>query len=388
VRHRLAALDWMRGIVMILMVSDHASGAFNAGHLSADSVLLYDPSAGLDPVQFLYRWASHLCAPTFLFLAGASLALSIGRKTDAGVSNAVIDRDLLIRGLVIISVDLLFINIVWARGTLLLQVMYAIGGAMLLMIFARRVPAPLLAVLAAAALLMSEARLTDGLRVSFTAPALANAFMFSPGLIDTRPESAGLLSLLNPFNADVVVAYPLLPWWALMVLGWTFGRGLHAGRPEEGRVARLCGAFGAAGLLLFFALRGFNGFGNLRLFRLDNSLVQWLHVSKYPPSLTFVGLELGMMGLILAGLFMLQKRSDPAARGHDPVLVFGQTAFFFYVAHIFLLEAAARALRMHHDRGLGEAVLAGGVVCAALYPVCLAYRNFKQRHPRSLLRYF
>lgn len=27
--HRLPALDWMRGILMVLMATDHASGAFN-----------------------------------------------------------------------------------------------------------------------------------------------------------------------------------------------------------------------------------------------------------------------------------------------------------------------------------------------------------------------
>ena len=65
---------------MILMASDHASGAYNAGRLVTDSVLLYDPQQQLGLLQFSYRWISHLCAPTFLFLAGTALALSIERK--------------------------------------------------------------------------------------------------------------------------------------------------------------------------------------------------------------------------------------------------------------------------------------------------------------------
>ena len=82
---RIPAIDWMRGIVMILMATDHASSAFNSGRPVTDSVLLYDPSVPLDAVQFFYRWLSHLCAPTFLFLAGTALALSIGGKMARGV---------------------------------------------------------------------------------------------------------------------------------------------------------------------------------------------------------------------------------------------------------------------------------------------------------------
>jgi uncharacterized membrane protein len=31
--NRIQAVDWLRGLVMVLMSGDHASVAFNAGHL-------------------------------------------------------------------------------------------------------------------------------------------------------------------------------------------------------------------------------------------------------------------------------------------------------------------------------------------------------------------
>ena len=93
----------MRGVVMILMVTDHASEAFNASRPVTDSVMLSGWNQPLDAFQFLFRWLSHLCAPTFLFLAGTSLALSVERKKAKGVTSKGINRDLLIRGLVILG---------------------------------------------------------------------------------------------------------------------------------------------------------------------------------------------------------------------------------------------------------------------------------------------
>ena len=67
---RIASIDWMRGIVMILIVIDHASMAFNGGRFSADSAGLYIPGTQLGAAEFITRWSSHLCDPTFVFLAG------------------------------------------------------------------------------------------------------------------------------------------------------------------------------------------------------------------------------------------------------------------------------------------------------------------------------
>src|SRR5215204_996593 len=79
--NRIATLDWMRGLVMVLMVIDHASMAFDGNHLSEDSAFYpYAATMALPAGEFLTRWLTHLCAPTFLFLAGAALALSVERR--------------------------------------------------------------------------------------------------------------------------------------------------------------------------------------------------------------------------------------------------------------------------------------------------------------------
>ena len=179
--HRLPALDWMRGLVMILMVTDHASASFNAARPTADGAALYAGEA-LSAVDFLYRWISPLCAPAFLFLAGASLALSIERKRARGGSAWSIDRDLLIRGGLVLSVDLLLIS--FLKGdSVVLQVMYAIGISMMAMTILRRMPTTWLLAFGLGVFLLTESLLGADWRVDAQAGAIANGDIinFTPG---------------------------------------------------------------------------------------------------------------------------------------------------------------------------------------------------------------
>ncbi|MEK6735301.1 MAG: heparan-alpha-glucosaminide N-acetyltransferase domain-containing protein, partial [Pseudomonadota bacterium] len=129
---RIAAIDWMRGIVMILMVLDHASWFFNTHRIFADSILLYEAGRLFDTDQFLTRWITHICAPSFVFLAGTAIAISVAQRIEQGITHAVINRDLLIRGAFIACLDLCVLSL--ASGKIVLQVLYAIGISMILMV--------------------------------------------------------------------------------------------------------------------------------------------------------------------------------------------------------------------------------------------------------------
>jgi uncharacterized membrane protein len=388
-KKRLPAIDWMRGIVMILMATDHGSSAYNAGRPVTDTVLMYNPSIPLDQLQFFHRWLSHLCAPTFLFLAGTALALSIERKMERGVGSGTIDRDLLIRGLIILGVDLFFINQLWFPGAILLQVMYAIGVAMVLMIPLRRLPSPVLLGLGLCFLVGAEFFLPAALNVSNDPGSVLAALLLGAGAFDTNLEAFGPWGSLG--IPDVFfVGYPVLPWLAMMMFGWVFGRWLLKRKETEGWNAdtvKLLAGTGVGAFALYGVLRGFNTFGNLQLMRLDDSLLQWLHVSKYPPSLAFTALELGIMCVIMAGLFVLQRNQGDGVNENNPVLVFGQTAFFFYVMHILILEVSARTLDMHMTGGLGTSTIATLISLILLYPICRWYRTYKTAHPKSVVRY-
>jgi len=183
--------------------------------------------------------------------------------------------------------------------------------------------------------------------------------------------------------AGVLGSAPLLPWLAMMMLGWSFGRVLARSDRPEGLLA----AGGAAALVLFALVRGLNGYGNMRLLSEDGSLVQWLHVSKYPPSLAYTALELGLMALCLAALFSLGRRVPAAARWLRPLLVLGQTALFFYLLHVHVLTLAAWALGASHHGGLAVTYAAGAGIVLLLYPLCARYRRYKLAHPDGWARY-
>ncbi len=121
------------------------------------------------------------------------------------------------------------------------------------------------------------------------------------------------------------------------------------------------------------------------LLRRDGSLVQWLHVSKYPPGLSYVTLELGLCFLCLSGFFALTARKSPKAS--NPLLVLGQTPMFFYLLHFPLLVLSARWLHVESKLGLGATFVGALAVVTVLYPACRAYRRYKAAHKHSLARY-
>jgi len=136
----------------------------------------------------------------------------------------------------------------------------------------------------------------------------------------------------------------------------------------------------------FIAIRYFNDYGNMFLYREDNSWQQWLHVSKYPPSASYILLELGLMSVILALMMMVEKRIG--VRPNGVLLVFGQTSMIFYLVHRLSLEGSATFGGLRHFADINVTYLVTLVLLILLYPFCLWYRGFKAVHAQSIwLRY-
>jgi uncharacterized membrane protein len=303
----------------------------------------------------------------------------VSHRQRLGDTERDIDRHLLLRGLVIATLDLVLISPLLGEGGIILQVLYAIGAGFILMIPLRRVPAPALVALGLLILGASEAVLsgTGSLR-SWSPDWWIGATL---GVAWYGSSGGG---------PNVLVLYPILPWFAMLLLGWGFASHLleHRIRP--------CGLLqsqwllvvsGVASLGLFVLLRGIDGYGNMGFHRVDSSWIAWLRVSKYPPSLSFAALELGLLGLLLAGLLRLEAALSRPPRRGNPLLVFGQTPLFFYVLHLPLLALAAWLLQLRRTGGLVETYAAALGVCFLLYPVCRWYRRYKAARPNGWTRY-
>jgi uncharacterized membrane protein len=366
-RPRLPAIDAMRGIVMVLMAIDHASHAFNAGRYVTDSNIWYRPGSEIPAAQFLTRWVTHLCAPTFLFLAGFALALSVAGRQARGDRERSIDRDISLRGIFILLLDPLWMSFGFGEG-IVFQVLYAIGLSLCCMVPLRRFG--------------TRGLLAIGLGSMLFGEALVKLAVWAGGGQQPGPTGALLITGLRSVSG-VFVLYPLFPWLAYMILGWVCGK--HMLRNDAFKPVRFFSLAGAVSLSVFFIVRGFNQYGNMLLYRYDNSILQWLHVSKYPPGLSFAALESGLMFLMLAFLFAWYRSRK--ASSVNPLVVFGRTPLFFYVIHVHLLAASAWMLNMNQAGGLIETYISTMAALLLLYPLCRWYGRVKQSNPGSLLRY-
>ncbi len=322
--HRLAAIDAARGAVMIIMALDHVRDFIHRGAMVASPTDL----ATTTPVLFFTRWITHLCAPTFMFTAGLG-AFFWWRR---GRNRRELSRYLATRGLWLIVLEVTVMRVAYnfdlsGEYPLFLLVLWALGGCMLGLALLVWLPRPLLATLSLVAI--AGHNLLDGV-----APARFGA-------------AAPLWNLLHQPGAfplggtTVLVGYPLVPWIAVMALGFCAGPLFLLDRAERRRHLALAGAAAIAG---FVVLRTLDGYGDPAPWTRQASPVftalSFLNTTKYPPSLDFLLMTLGPALLALAWLDRLVL--EPA----NPLLVFGRVPLFYFVLHFYAAHAAAALLAL------------------------------------------
>ncbi|MGZ3441231.1 MAG: heparan-alpha-glucosaminide N-acetyltransferase domain-containing protein [Polyangia bacterium] len=184
------------------------------------------------------------------------------------------------------------------------QVLYAIGMSLVCMAFLRRLSSR--ALLAGAVAIQLFGELTERVHFDGGALRLVWAFLFVGGRV----------------HPPIVVAYPLVPWLSIMMAGWVLGRWLLETRDQDNATrGRTLALIGVALLAVFAVVRGVDGYGNWGLFRDSLAPLQWLHVAKYPPSLSYTTLELGLTFLLLALFFQFEGAQPRPLL--QPFLIFG-----------------------------------------------------------------
>jgi uncharacterized membrane protein len=369
---RLLPLDALRGLIIVAMALDHANLFVAREHPSPEFWSGSFP-AYLSALAFLTRLVTHVAAPGFFFLMGAGMALFADSRRRLGWSEWAIARHFVVRGALLIGLQLLVENPAWQIGEdvpfgpqLFLSyvgVLYGLGAAMIVgALFLRLRPAALIGLSLAAAL-------TTELTISALRPAAA-------------PPPLPVLLLLVPWRSpSITVYYPLIPWLGLALFGMAFGRWLIE---DPARAYRRALGLGAAFLALFAALRLAGGIGNIRP-PAGPGWMPFLNVVKYPPSAVFVLLTLGVDLLLLS---LLARAGAALGRWAQPFLVFGSSPLFFYIAHLYLYGLIGLVLG---SRGVGIARMYPYWLLglAILYPLCWMYGRFKRgRAPDSVWRLF
>ena len=378
VRKRVDHVDLLRGLVMVLMVLDHVRAYFT--DVRFDPVDLTRTNIAL----FGTRWITHYCAPTFIFLAGASAWIAGTRRTRGELS-----RFLLSRGVWLILLELTVITFAWYYTTdmalgLVAQVIWAIGASMV--VLAALIHLPRLAIGAFGAALVLGHNLFDGL---------------SPDRFGALEPVWRVLHVMGPLEVlPVLLLYPLVPWVGVMALGYVAGPQVFAQDANAGRRLALAGA---ALTLAFVVLRALDLYGDPspRLHQGDTALLvmSFLNLTKYPPSLLYLLMTLGPALLALAAF---RRARGPLA---DAFVTFGRVPFLFYVTHLYLIHALAVAaavgqgfppsavmdvfVRLPEGYGFALPVVYAvwiGVV-ALLYPLCRRYAALKARSRAWWLSY-
>ncbi len=373
---RIAAIDAMRGFVMLVMLVDHVRETFFLHMQVSDPMDI----AATPPALFFTRLFAHLCAPMFVFLTGLSAWLYA--HPAAGPRNAT--GFLLKRGLLLVLLELGPVNCAWSGRwppqMLYLQVIWVIGLAMIALALLHRLPLRLLAPLAV--LIVAGHNAIDGLR-------------FEPGgaaqLAWTVLKQRGYLQVGDALT--VKISYPLLPWIGIILLGYVCGPLYAAGMDEKRRRRLLCNA-GAAALLLLALLRGPELYGEPVPWQQGATALQtvmsFVNFTKYPPSLDFALMTLGLGALALAWM-------ETATRRYTDVLAtFGGAPMFYYLLHLYLLLALRKGLASWFDLESGQRVEASYVwqlwliafaLVAVLYYPCRWFGAYKRRSTQAWVRY-
>jgi len=378
---RIASIDLLRGIVMIIMALDHTRDLFHSEAFTGDPL---NP-ATTTPILYFTRWITHFCAPTFVFLSGVSAWLQSRRKTKNELSRFLITRGL---WLVFIEITVMTLGVLGDIhfSTIILSTIWSIGISMVIL--------GLLIWLPFRVLLITGLIIVLGHNILDFAEADRNGVVPAWWSLLHRPAFIQLNS-----NYTLGILYPFLPWTGLMILGYCCGKLFSDIETERRNKILLWMGIGA--LVLFVVLRSIDIYGDpLHWSKQKNGLAtffSFMNVQKYPPSLLFMGATIGCALIFLA----LVKNTN--GRLAKVISVYGRVPFFYYILHFYILHIISIILFLSRGHSVAEGVkgipglpfkfiipgegysllIVYGVwlaVVIGLYPLCKWYDKYKTNH--------
>jgi uncharacterized membrane protein len=324
---RLPSLDIMRGLVMVIMAIDHTRDFFTNVPFAPENLKFTYYSL------FFARWITHFCAPLFFFLAGTGAYFYGRRRTPQALTHF-----LWTRGLWLIVLEFTVVGFAWTFVVTggFFGVIWALGASMVIMAVVVRLPLRWIAILST--LMIATHDLFDRVR-----PQQFGGFAWLWTILHVR----GLAIL--PFHIPKFVLFQIIPWVAVMGAGYAFGSFYEL---ESGRRNRIVVRLGMVMTLAFIVLRASNLYGNPPVglggvsqgdwhiqATVEKTIILFLDVEKYPPSLQFLLMTLGPSLLLLAWL----ERSNPP-HWTGVLVTFGRVPMFFYLLHLYIIHLLAIAV--------------------------------------------
>ena len=380
-KQRIASIDLLRGIIMIIMALDHTRDFFHVQGLTGDPLNAETTNAAL----YATRWVTHFCAPTFVFLSGLSAWLQGQRKSKKELSFFLITR-----GLWLILVDLLIMSFAFTAdphySLFVLETLWSIGAGMTILGLMIYLPFPV--ILATGMIITLGHNLLDFAERSGAAPT---------ALWYKLLHQQSLYPLDKAHN--LLVLYPFLSWAGLTMLGYCTGKLFTTMDAEKrNKTLRL---IGITAIVLFVVLRFINVYGDPRPWKEQSTSLKtffvFMNVQKYPPSLLFLCATIGPMLILLS---FLDKAKGWFTRFAS---VFGRVPLFYFVVHFYILHAVQILLYLSRGHSVEEGMKgvqgipfkfvepgAGfnlgityliwiGIVLL-MYPLCYVYDRYKTRH--------
>jgi uncharacterized membrane protein len=394
---RIYSIDFLRGVVMMIMLLDHTRDFVHAGAFTSDPTDLATTTVPL----FFTRWITHYCAPTFVFLSGVSIYL----QKLKGKSNRELSIFLITRGIWLIFLELTVVRLGFVfnldySSAGMLQVIWVIGVSMIIMGALIYLPVRVIGVIGVAMIFLHN--LADSIQV----PA-ATAFQADPP--PTMSQIAwmllhqpGILPLSQ--SSALFIGYPIIPWVGVMAAGYALGI-IYTW--EAARRRRWLYIAGIVSTILFVAVRFANVYGDLAPWSSQESaaftFLSFLNTTKYPPSLLYLLMTLGPAMIVLAATDAI----DGKALWQRIAITYGRVPMFYYLVHVFVAHGMGVLLNYlagndvsylfanfsqnapAGDRGFGLPVTYAAWIMGLiiLYPICLWYGNYKRRNKHWLLSY-
>lgn len=354
-RKRLLSIDALRGLVILFMLLDHVRETFLL-HRQVSDPMSIDST---EPALFFSRTLAHLCAPVFVLLTGLSAWL-YGQKYQGRRD---VSAFLFKRGLFLVVLEFTLVNFAWTfqlpPSVIYMQVIWAIGISMIAL--AALVWLPRAWLIGVALVIIAGHNLLDGLHFA------AGSMWHVPWTI---LHERNWIEVSD--NLRLRTTYPVLPWIGVIALGYGLGPWLaNATLPAVRQRYLLIAGVGA--LVGFGLLRALNGYGEQPWQVYDSgvlTLMSFFNITKYPPSLLFLALTLGIGALLLLAFERAGHK-----RWIGVLAVFGAAPMFFYLLHLYVLKilyvACVALFGLNHGAYFGFDGIGAVWLAALLLPVAL-----------------